>query len=214
MTRLVGRMSVLRQPLDAILGSVAAVRVLRALLAHGGALPVSRLVRDTRVSPNGVRDALRLLEQAGVVDALGSGRTRLYATRRANPLTEPLEALFTAEKLRFDQVTDSIRQAASAPHVAAAWLFGSVARGEDTAASDTDIAIVIDAPETAVPAIADAVRDRLADAGRILAFTPSVIALSLRDLRRLRHEDAPLWNDLLADARVLAGPPPREAAGV
>jgi predicted nucleotidyltransferase len=205
-------MSVSRQPMDVVMGTVTGVRVLRALLAHGGALPVSRLVRETRVSPNGVRDALRQLESIGIVDALGSDRTRLYQARHENPLIPALEHLFDAERQRFGALLDRIRTAAAGPKMVAVWLFGSVARGEDVSGSDVDVAIVIDAPETEVTEIADRVRERLVDAARPLAFSPSVIALSLDDLLRLRNEQAPLWRDLLRDSRVLDGRSPADMA--
>jgi predicted nucleotidyltransferase/DNA-binding transcriptional ArsR family regulator len=203
-------MSVIRQPMDVILGTIAGVRVMRVLLAHGGPLPVARLVRDARVSPNGVRDALRLLEQAGVVDALGAGRSSLYSARHDNPIVPFLESLFASERHRFEQVLQSISNAAAFPEVVSTWLFGSVARAEDTVSSDVDIAVVIDAPAAAIPSVADAVRDRLADRARALAFSASVIAFSVDDLLRLRNEKAPLWTSLLQDAQVLAGLAPQD----
>ena len=59
-------MSYARQPLDTVLGSVANVRVMRALVRNGGPLSVRRLADETRITPNGVRDALRSLEWAGL----------------------------------------------------------------------------------------------------------------------------------------------------
>jgi hypothetical protein len=47
-TAAVKAMSFARQSLDAILTGTGSVRVMRALLAHGGALSVSRLAADTR----------------------------------------------------------------------------------------------------------------------------------------------------------------------
>jgi predicted nucleotidyltransferase len=213
MTRPVAPASFIRQPLDIILGTTASVRVLRALLAHGGPLPVSRLARDTRITPNGVRDALHLLEQAGAVEAVGFGRTRLFQTVKKNSLITALEKLFSAERKRFEQILETIKQATVSPGIVAVWVFGSVARGEDKMGSDLDVALVIDAPGSDVDQIADAVRDRLLMQTRRLGFSPSVVAVAPADLHRLKAERARLWSDLVRDGRVLKGAAPGDLLG-
>jgi predicted nucleotidyltransferase len=212
-TRPVAPMSFVRQPLDAILSGTASVRVLRALLAHNGPLAVSRRARDTRLTPNGTRDALRALERTGVVESFGSGRTLLFAGVREHPVIAALDALFTAERTRFDDILASIKVAAAIPPVAAAWLFGSVARGEDGVGSDFDVAVVIDKPASEVSAAADAVRDRIREHERRLGFAASIVPMSPADLRRLRSERAPLWTGFARDARVLIGPSPAGVTG-
>ncbi len=201
-------MSFARQPLDAILGSVASVRAMRALSAHGGPVSVTRLVRDTRVTPNGVRDALRSLERAGVVEAIGSGRSRLYRTLAGNPLAAALECLFAEERKRFDEILEVVAKAAKLPEVVAVWLFGSVARAEDVIDSDIDVAVVIDARPCEISRIADIVRDRLLEKSRTMAFSPSVVSMTPAEVRQLKDDQAPMWTDLVRDTRVLVGPPP------
>ena len=212
MARLVAPKSFARQPLDVILTGTASVRVLRALLAHGGLLSVSRLAGDTLLTPNGTRDAMALLERAGVVESLGSGRTRLYRAIAAHPVVIALDALFAAERARFEAMLAGLTAACDVPAVSAAWLFGSVARGEDTRDSDLDLAVVVDAPEPNVDTIADAVRERAREHERRLGFTSSIVAVSVGGLRRLRAERARLWSELLHDARVLRGPSPAQIA--
>ncbi len=201
-------MSFARQPLDAILGSVASVRAMRALSTHGGPVSVTRLVGDTRVTPNGVRDALRSLERAGVVEAIGSGRSRLYRTLAGNPLVAALECLFAEERKRFDEILEIVAKAAKLPEVTAVWLFGSVARAEDMIDSDIDVAVVIDARPCEISCIADVVRDRLLEKSRTMAFSPSVVSMTPAEVRQLKDDQAPMWTDLVRDTRVLVGPSP------
>jgi predicted nucleotidyltransferase len=205
MTRPVPPMSFARQPLDVVLGNAASVRVMRALLAHGGPIPVPRLALDTRVSQNGVRDALRVLEQAGAVEVLGFGRTRLFQTRGGNPLVAALGGLFAAEQARFDAILQHIVDAASLPQVIGVWLFGSVARAQDTIDSDFDVGVVIDALPSEADAIADIIRDRILEPARACGFSPSVVSMTPADVRRMKDERSPLWNDFLRDLRVLSG---------
>lgn len=155
-----------------------------------------------------MRDALRSLEWAGVVDTLGSGRTRLFLAPPENPIVVALEALFEAERRRFDEILETITVAAKRPEVVACWLFGSVARAEDTIESDVDVAVVIDAPRPAASRIADSVREQLIADSRRLAFSPSIVSLTPQEIRKLKDERGALWTDIVRDSRVLLGPPP------
>ena len=203
-------LSFVRHPLDAILGSVANVRVMRVLLAHGGALSVSRVAGDTSLTPNGARGALHALERAGAIEALGAGRSRLFRAFRGNPVVAALEGLFAAEAARADSILAEVAAATADDAILAAWVYGSVARGTDTPDSDLDVAIILDLPPCEAGAVADAVRERLQKSGEAVGFSPSVIALFPADLGRLRAERAPLWSGLLNDSIVLRGLRPED----
>ncbi len=200
-------MSFSRQPLDFILAATGNVRVPRALLAHGGALSVSRLARETRLTPNGVRGVLSELERSGVVEVLGSGHTRLFRGLPGNPLMAALGALFAGERDRFESILAAVVDATNDKTILAVWLFGSTARHEDTIDSDLDIAMVVDAEPSRCDALADNVRERLRDHEH-MGFTMSLVAMPLSRLRLLSRQCAPLWSDLVRDAHVLKGTPP------
>jgi predicted nucleotidyltransferase len=212
MTAAVKAMSFARQPLDAILTGTGSVRVLRALLAHGGALSVSRLAADTSLTPNGIRGVLADLELSGVVETLGGGHTRLFHAVEGHPLVTALDALFAAERKRFDTILSEVTAATADDRIVATWLFGSAARGEDTSSSDLDIAIMVIGEPAQVDVIADGVREALREHGKHLGFSASVVAMHPTDVRRLVRERAPLWSDLLRDAQVLKGVPPQRVA--
>ena len=205
MTSVVPSSSFARQPLDIILSAIGNVRVMRALLAHGDALSVSRLAEDTWITPNGVRRVLHQLERAGVVEGLGSGRSRLFRTAPGHSIVSTLDTLFTAEHDRFEDMISRVRAAAEDDRIHAVWLFGSVARREDTIDSDLDLAIVVNTMAKEVDVIADTVRDRLGEHERHFGYAVSLVAMSLDDLKRLSSENAPLWRDLLRDGRVIKG---------
>lgn len=205
-------MSFARHPLDHVLAAAGSVRVMRALLAHGGALSVVRIARETRLTSNGVRRVLAELERSGVVEVLGSDHIRLYRAVQGHPIVEALDALFVAEQARFDTILDSVTSAAADERIVAVWLFGSVARHEDTVDSDFDIAIVVNLDPPRTDAVADGLRDRLREHEKRLGFTVSIVALPIGDIRRLSREHAPLWSDLVRDAQVLKGVPPDRLA--
>lgn len=200
--------SALYHPLDQILGSPALVRVLRVLAGHGASLGVSDIARRTRLALPSTRAALRRLLESELVTGVGAGRSMVCALRFEHPLAGALTALFAAEREQADSVLDAIRVAANdlRPRPLAVWLYGSVARGEDTPTSDVDIAMVSAQPEPS--AQADALRETIANALPARAHRVSVIAFAPADVRRLAAESAEIWTELLRDAAVLVGDDP------
>jgi predicted nucleotidyltransferase len=200
--------SALRYPLTGILGADANVRVLRELAGHGGELAAPALVVRSGLAQSSVRTALIALEVLRIVDVLGSGRARLFRLRRGHPLAAVLGALFRAEDERFEAVIDAIHAAAErcGAGIVAVWLYGSVARGKDRAASDVDIAVVADAK--ALPRIEEAMREELRGAEDALAFTASVVAVDADDVVRLSDGNDPWWAALVRDGMPVIGEPP------
>ncbi|WP_181176922.1 winged helix-turn-helix domain-containing protein [Mesorhizobium sp. B2-6-4] len=125
--------SALRYPLTIILGTDANVRLLRELSGHGGLLSSPLLADRSGLARASVWSALGTLEGIGIVSSEGTGRTRLYRFNDKHPLAATLEALFEQEALRHSNIRDVIADVVSAvrPNVLAAWIYGSVASGED-----------------------------------------------------------------------------------
>lgn len=88
-------------PLDQILGTVATVRVLRAL-SRGGEYAPPHLAAKTHTSRPAVREALIRLTTLGVVESIGQGRNLLYRLVDAHPLSRRLVKLFRAEAKEYD----------------------------------------------------------------------------------------------------------------
>ena len=105
--------SMLRYPLTRILGVDANVRVLRELFGHGGELSAPALVVRSGLAQSSVRGALIDLETMNIVEAIGSGRTRLYRVRNRHPLAAAVGALFQAEDRRFEAVLAGVGAAAA-----------------------------------------------------------------------------------------------------
>jgi predicted nucleotidyltransferase len=197
-----------RQPLDVILSRAAAVRVLRALVRHGGLLPVTRIATEASLTPGGVRAVLDELVECRIVRVVGSGRTQLCQVPGDHPFVKALETLFEAEADRLDDMLQAVVSAAE--HAAgdllrAVWLFSSVARGKDVASSDLDVAVVFDAPDKEADEIVNNMRAALAAPGNRLGFRPSVVALVLKDIPRMSQDGSRLWADLQAEAKTLSG---------
>lgn len=204
------RQSALRYPLTIVLGAEANVRLLRELARHGGELAAASLVMRTGLAQSSVREALIVLEELGIVEAIGSGRTRLFRMERKHPLASMIDRLFRIEEERFDAILAGIRAAAErcGEGIVAVWIYGSVARGQDGPASDVDIAVVAE-PE-ALPQADEAMREGLASAEESLAFAASVVAVSTHDMLRLRDENDPWWTDAVQGTIPIVGMRPDE----
>ena len=197
----------LRYPLTAILGSAGSVRVLRALVADRSPQSAPQLASAAGLTPQGVRLVLDTLARQQLVIIHGSGRTQLYALNPSHPFAGALVALFQEEQRRWDVLLESIRKvlAERGPALSAAWLYGSVARAEDSPSSDMDIAILVRSQ-----GVADQVRADLMPIEDRQQLRISLMALTPEDLAAL-PEDDPWWSDVVRDGRVLKGPAPDQA---
>ena len=200
--------STLYHPLDELLGTRASVRVLRVLASHGGSLAVADIAQRARLTLPSVRAALRRLLSLEVATGIGAGRSMVCGLRHDHPLVPVLVRLFAAEQEQADAILGAVRKAAAQlePTPWAVWLYGSVARGEDHATSDIDVALVT--PEADAVAQADALREAVARTGVVSAERVSVVTMAPPDVRRAARTKTAFWENLKRDAVVLLGEAP------
>ncbi|MCE2657303.1 MAG: nucleotidyltransferase domain-containing protein [Rubrivivax sp.] len=149
---------------------------------------------------------LDVLARQRLVKVHGSGRTQLYELNAAHPLASSLAALFHDEQGRWDALMSSIRDVLDRHGaVSAAWLYGSVARGDDALGSDVDIALVVRSQP-----VADQVREALMPLEDAQQISISLTALTAEDLAALPDDD-PWWVNVVREGRVLKGAAPDQA---
>jgi predicted nucleotidyltransferase len=202
--------SAFRYPLSTVFSGQVAVRVSRELYVHGGPLTIRELVARTGATRKSVSVVVNSLLSLGLVRRVGSAQAGLFQAVTEHPFSSPLAALFGAEDERVRNTYDAVRKAAAEtfPTPLAVWLYGSVARGEDTPTSDLDVAVC--AHDDEVEEVVDAMREALRPAGEQLAVRFSLVGLSPRDIIRLASERDPFWTSLVQDARSLSGPRPED----
>ena len=196
-----------RYPLTSIIGSAGNVRALRALVSDPSPQSAPQLARQIGLSPQGTRLILIALAEQQLVKVHGSGRSQLYALNPSHPFAGALVTLFREEQQRWESLLRVIRDTLGqrGAGVRAAWLYGSVARGEDTPHSDLDIALLVSAPS-----ITDKVREDMMPIEDEQQVHISMTALTPEELAALPDDD-PWWSDVVRDARVLKGPAPEAA---
>ena len=179
--------------------------VLAVLLRTGVPLTgrqVHGLVRD-QCSLWSVQQALASLADLGVVESRAVGRAMVHTINEDHYAIQPLRVLL-------DPIA-ALREAVRAvvgSSVDAVVLFGSVARGEATAESDVDLAVVAPSDWEGRTELEDAVRSRLGNDCDVLVFTPEEFG------RLAGSGEEPVVAQIVADGVVLLGSLPQATVGV
>lgn len=177
--------------------------VLAALLRTGAPMTgrqVHGLVRD-QFSLWSVQRALASLAGLGVVESSTVGRAMLHTINEDHYAIQPLRVLLDPIAALRETVLRSVGSS-----VDAVILFGSIARGEPTAESDVDLAVLASPGWDGQSDLEDAVRARLGNDCDVLAFTPEEFG------RLAAIDDEPVVAEILADGLVLLGSLPQTKA--
>ncbi len=102
----------------------------------------NEIVRHAASGIGAVHRELAALEAAGLVTAKRIGNQKHYQANRASPIFEELRGI----AVKTFGVADVLRKALAplAAGIRAAFIYGSVAKGSDTAASDIDLMVISD----------------------------------------------------------------------
>jgi predicted nucleotidyltransferase len=129
------------------------------LLRPDEALHVRELARLTKVPPGSLHRELKLLADAGLLLREPMGNQVRYRANRASPIHAELAAIFRKTVGLADLVRDAL--APLAGRIDAAFIFGSMAQGGETATSDVDVMVLGKAPFARVVGALAPLRERL-----------------------------------------------------
>jgi predicted nucleotidyltransferase len=103
---------------------------------------VNEILRIADAGIGAVQRELERLEAAGLVNVTRIGNQKHYQANRQSPIFEELRGIV----IKTFGVADILRVALAplASHMLAAFVYGSVAKGADTASSDIDVMIIAD----------------------------------------------------------------------
>jgi predicted nucleotidyltransferase len=147
-----------------------------------------------RSGTGAVQRELARLEAAGLVTVTRVGKQKHYQANAASPVFEELRALV----LKTSGLTDVLRRALSpvAHKVRAAFVYGSIAKGEDTAASDVDLMVITD--RLTYTDLFAALEGASGELGR----TVSPTIYSTRDLSKRIKQDSAFVTRVLAQPKL------------
>jgi predicted nucleotidyltransferase len=101
---------------------------------------MSELIRLARSGTGAVQRELKKLTDAGIVSMTVSGNRKLYQANRQSPIFEDLHSVIVKTVGLLEPLRSALRPHAS--DIDVAFVYGSVARGKDTAKSDIDLMII------------------------------------------------------------------------
>lgn len=203
---------------DAVLGSTAKVRLVRALLPL--TTPVSgseaRQLAGIR-SVSGGRAALHDLTELGILERQDTRRIKLFRINRDHDLVAPLAALFEAESRRVTALRQSLQdildRGAVRECTLSIILFGSNARGDARPTSDADL-FVVAADEPSVLRVREVLVDAMPDMQRRFGLRISPMVLARERIQERYRDGDPLMKNIENEGRTLHGIHFQEVVGL
>ena len=136
------------------------IRVLGLFLSHADETYYMReVVRATGAGLGAVQRELARLSQAGILQRTVRGHQVFYRANQACPIFSEMRTLIVKTVGIADVLRDALAGFSSKIHVA--FLYGSMARGTETAASDVDLLVIGDISFAEVVAALAPVQERL-----------------------------------------------------
>jgi hypothetical protein len=173
--------------LDPVLGSEAAVRILRELCAADAPLIRAEIARRSGLSLPGVGSALQRLHTAGAVELVGGGARQSVQMRPQHPLAAHLGMLFFAERVHGEAVLERLRHAVASvkPAPKAAWI--------DTPSAPSPAVLTVLARARDVPTTREQLRAPLAEVQSELDVAVEVHMITDADVATAADQTAFAW---------------------
>ena len=155
----------------------------------------TELISLAQAGSGAVQRELQRLAESGLVTVKRIGNQKHYQANRASPIFEELRGIV----VKTFGVADVLREALAplAAKIRAAFIYGSVAKGGDTAASDIDLMVISEKLNYAdVFEALEPVRARLGRPVNPTVYTPKEMA------RRIKEGNA-FVNRVLAQSKVM-----------
>jgi predicted nucleotidyltransferase len=126
--------------LSRLFGSEARVKVLSLFMLNAGTEYYLReIAQRTGLAVRSIQRAVNDLSEIEILEREKRGNSVYFRLRAGNPIVPDLKAVF----LKTVGLGDMLREAlAGEPRIEMAFIYGSVAKGEETAASDIDLALI------------------------------------------------------------------------
>jgi predicted nucleotidyltransferase len=134
-------------------------QILALLLLRHESLHVREIARLTGIPPGSLHRELKALSEAGLLLRESAGNQVRYQADKSNPIYPELAEIFRKTVGMADVVRDAL--APLADKIDLAFIFGSVARGKETATSDIDVMVLTKLPFARIVGALAPLRDRL-----------------------------------------------------
>jgi len=195
----------IKRPLDDLFGNPNNVRVLRHMILYPSPVITGRgIARELGMSRATCIRSLNNLVDLGIITRKRVGSSATFELAESSALlTDILEPAFRAESQMFQGLVDTMLVGIKGKCVAA-YLFGSVARGEDTPSSDVDILLILK-QHGDKPTVEEALARNKEQAYRRYRVGVSAITYDLAGFKRMRAQKHPLIAEVAKEGILLFG---------
>ncbi len=155
--------------LTKLFGSEARVKILTLFMLNAGSEYYLReIAQKTGLALRSVQRAVNDLSNLGILDREQRGNSVYFRLNSENPILPDLKAIF----LKTVGLGDVLRAAlADTPGIEVAFIYGSVAKGEETPTSDIDLALIGKIPSKKLTKILTALEERISREVNATVFT-------------------------------------------
>jgi len=195
----------IRRPLDDLFGNPNNVRVLRHLILYPSPVITGRgIARELGMSHATCIRSLNNLVDLGMLTRKRVGSSATYELAESSAiLTDILEPAFRTESQLLQGLVDTMLVGIKGK-VIAAYLYGSVARGEDTPSSDVDMLLILKQPGDK-PAVEEALARNKEQAYKSYRVGVSAITYDLDRFKRMKAQKHPLITEVAKEGVLLFG---------
>jgi len=195
----------IKRPLDDLFSNPNNVRILRHMILYPSSVITGRgIARELGMSHATCIRSLNSLVNMGILMRKTVGNSATYEIARDSALyTDILEPAFRAEARLLQRLVDTLLTGIKGK-VLAAYLFGSVARGEDSLSSDVDILVMLKRPVDKAAVEKALVRNK-EDAYRLYRLGVGAIVYDREEFDRMKNKKSPLAQEIIRDGVLLAG---------
>ncbi len=154
-------------------------KVIRYFLEHPTTkIHAQKLLKEIKISKKSILDGLHESVEAGILETEEIGRTKRYSLKRASPMAKHLKILHSI---------DEILPLLKGLEEVEVYLYGSVARGEDTEKSDIDLLIIGEKPS----------REIIGKLGKMEKLKP--VYFTYEEYSQLARKDKPFYERIEKD---------------
>lgn len=195
----------INDPLDDIFHNKNNVRILRHLVLFPSKVITGRgIARELGMNHATCIRALDSLVDVGAISRKTVGRSSVYEVPDDTVLYKDLlRPLFEKEASLLDDlfsiVSNGVKQ-----HILSVYVFGSVARGEDTPASDIDLVLILKAGADKEK-VEEVMAENEREAYRLYRIGTNTLLYTCDEFERMKQREHPLAREILSGGKLLYG---------
>ncbi len=192
--------------IEGLLADKVKIRTFRTLQNHPQGLTGRGIASLVGTSPFKISLVLRQLVSEGILDVSSVGKAHLYQINQNHIVVRDIIfKLLNYEKNLLDQLGTIVMESLS-PKPLSVILYGSIARGEETPASDIDLCLVY-ADDDSIQGLSEMIGESsdLDKIHRTFGNPVSTLRIKVSETREREKRKDPLWRKIVKEGQVIAG---------